>query len=98
MLLMGAVLRGDPFEEPFLVSGRTLFSPMQSPSNRGFYMKPKRVLPGTKKGIYLESIRVLLWGQPKNPFGTLFSKRVILKGNDRWSRWRGDCYRWTQRL
>ena len=40
-------------------------------------MEPKRVLPGTKKGLYLEPKRVLLWGQPKNTFGTLFSKSVV---------------------
>jgi hypothetical protein len=45
-----AVPIGEPFEEPFLVPGRTL-------SHRWFYMEPKKVL---------------LWGQPKNPFGTLF--------------------------
>jgi hypothetical protein len=35
-----------------------------------FYIEPKRVLPGTKKGI-------LLWGQPKNLFGKKNSKSVL---------------------
>jgi hypothetical protein len=34
------------------------------------------LLHGTKKGFYLELKRVLLWGQPMNPFGTFFSKTV----------------------
>jgi hypothetical protein len=28
-------------------------------------------------GFYLEPRRVLLWGQPKNPFGTLFPESVL---------------------
>lgn len=37
-----------------------------------FYLKRKR--------WYLEPKRVLPWGQPKNPFGTIFSKSVGLDG------------------
>jgi hypothetical protein len=48
-----------------------------------FHVEPftQRVLHGTQKsstrnqtGFYLEPKRVLLWGQLKNPFGSLFWK------------------------
>jgi hypothetical protein len=31
----------------------------------------------SSSGLYLEPKRVILWEQPKNPFGTLFSKSVL---------------------
>jgi hypothetical protein len=56
-----AVPIGEPFEEPFLVLDRTLFTEGSTWNQKGFYLKPKRVL---------------LWEQLKNPFGTLFAKGV----------------------
>ena len=35
--------------EPFLVKGRTLLGSMENPRWKGFKMKPKMVLPRTKK-------------------------------------------------
>jgi hypothetical protein len=42
-----------------------------------------------QKGFYLESKGVILWGQPNNPFGTLFSE---CSGYDRIYRiyWSGE--------
>jgi hypothetical protein len=50
------------FEEPFLIPGGTLLGYM-------FPFEPK-------KGFYLEPKMVFLCGQPKNPFGTVFSESI----------------------
>ena len=41
---------GAPFEEQSFFPGRTQLGSMYDPFPRGFYMEPKGVLPGTKKG------------------------------------------------
>jgi hypothetical protein len=51
---------GEPFEELLLVAGRTLLVPVSTWNQKGFYMEPKRVLPGT--------IMVLLWVHLTNLF------------------------------
>jgi hypothetical protein len=38
----------EPFEEPFLVAGRTLSTEGSIWKPKRFYLEPKRVLPGTK--------------------------------------------------
>ena len=66
-----AVPIGEPFEEPLLVPGRTLLDPsrtnlgsMYDPQWKGFYMEPKMVLPGTKKGSPMRTVEEAFW----NPF------------------------------
>ena len=46
----------------------------------GFHVEPFSTEGSTwnPKGFYLEPKRVILCGQSKNPFGTLFPKRVEL--------------------
>jgi hypothetical protein len=62
---------GETFEEPLLVAG-------SRKNSFGFHVEPFFTEGSTwnPKGFYLEPKKVLLWGQPKNPFGTLFSPRV----------------------
>jgi hypothetical protein len=59
--LLHSSKKGEPFEEPFLVPGIAL-------STEGSTCYPKR--------FYLEPKQIILWGQPKNPFGTLVSKSI----------------------
>ena len=48
----------------FLVQVELFWVPCRTLSTEGSTWNPK--------GFYMEPKRVLLWGQPKNPFGTLF--------------------------
>jgi hypothetical protein len=59
---------GGPFEEPFLVPGRTLSGYMLNPFHSRFYLEPKGVLPGTKNGSPM--------GTAKEPFWTHIFLRV----------------------
>ena len=69
------VLRLSSWENPFWFLVEPLLVPVGTLGfyMKGFYMEPKRVLPGTKR-VYLEAKwvvqKVILWGQPKKPFGS----------------------------
>ena len=52
--------------EPFLFQVETFWVPFPQKVLHG----TQKVLPGTKKGV------PTVWGQPKKPFGSLFSESV----------------------
>ena len=53
-----------PIVEPFLVPGKSLCGKDSTQNQKGFYLEPKWLYIEPKKVLQ----RVLLWGQPKNPF------------------------------
>jgi hypothetical protein len=46
-----------------------------------FQEEPSEGSPRKPTGFYLEPKRVIIWGQPKNPFGTHFSKISMSVGH-----------------
>jgi hypothetical protein len=43
---------GEPFEESFLVSGKTILGSMSKLFPKEFFMEPQIFLPGTKNGSF----------------------------------------------